>query len=73
LASVRTRPLWLLDEPTNALDARARALLAKAVSGHLAAGGLVVVATHDPLDWPHQRALTLGSAPGSARGTGQAA
>jgi heme exporter protein A len=60
LASVQTRPLWLLDEPTNALDARARGLLAAAVTDHLAAGGLVVVATHDPLDWPAQRPLTLG-------------
>jgi heme exporter protein A len=61
LSSVETRPLWLLDEPTNALDARARGLLAAAVTDHLAAGGLVVVATHDPLDWPAQRPLTLGA------------
>lgn len=55
------RPLWLLDEPTNALDAHARALLATACAAHRAAGGLVVAATHDPLGWPDLRTLDLGA------------
>lgn len=61
LGSSASRPLWLLDEPTNALDAAARAGLAKVVSTHLGLGGIVVVATHDPLDWPHLHTLDLGA------------
>ncbi len=46
---VSRRPLWLLDEPTAALDSASRALLTKLMGDHLAAGGLVVAATHEPL------------------------
>lgn len=60
LAEAARRPLWLLDEPTNALDAAARARLAGAVARHLEAGGLVVAATHDPLGWPRATTLDLG-------------
>jgi heme exporter protein A len=61
LASAADRPLWLLDEPTNALDAAARGKLAEAVARHRASGGLVVAATHDPLDWPGSSGLDLGA------------
>ncbi|MBX3477455.1 MAG: heme ABC exporter ATP-binding protein CcmA [Brevundimonas sp.] len=43
------RPLWLLDEPFAPLDARWRAELGQAMARHLADGGLVVAAVHDPL------------------------
>ncbi|WP_425484648.1 heme ABC exporter ATP-binding protein CcmA [Aureimonas mangrovi] len=43
------RPLWLLDEPTAALDTAGQALFARLASAHLSAGGLVVAATHQPL------------------------
>ncbi|MEZ5728633.1 MAG: heme ABC exporter ATP-binding protein CcmA [Burkholderiaceae bacterium] len=43
------RPLWLLDEPTTALDAPGQALLGEIVDAHLAAGGCAVVATHQVL------------------------
>ena len=42
------RPCWLLDEPTAALDTDARGLLADVLTAHRAAGGIVVMATHDP-------------------------
>lgn len=61
LAPAATRPVWLLDEPTNALDLSARARLADAVARHRAAGGLVIAATHDPLDWPGLATLDLGA------------
>jgi heme exporter protein A len=48
LIAVR-RPLWLLDEPTSALDADGQALVARLMTAHLAAGGLIVAATHLPL------------------------
>ncbi|MEZ5764619.1 MAG: heme ABC exporter ATP-binding protein CcmA [Xanthobacteraceae bacterium] len=47
-----TRPIWLLDEPTAALDADGQALLTGLMRRHLQAGGLIVAATHDPLDIP---------------------
>src|SRR3984893_15587171 len=43
------RPIWLLDEATNALDSAGQALFAALMRDHLARGGLIVAATHAPL------------------------
>jgi heme exporter protein A len=43
------RPLWLLDEPLAPLDAEHRALFGGLMAAHLAGGGLVLAAVHDPL------------------------
>jgi len=48
LLAVR-RPVWLLDEPTNALDVGGQNLFAGLMSDHLGRGGLIVAATHAPL------------------------
>jgi heme exporter protein A len=53
-------PLWLLDEPLNALDASSQAALRGALGRHLAAGGLVLAATHAPIDVAGARSLELG-------------
>ena len=53
-------PLWLLDEPLNALDAPAQAAFRLALETHLAAGGLAIAATHADLGLPAARALELG-------------
>ena len=58
---VTPRPLWLLDEPTVALDGQAVAVLATIVTRHRAAGGAVVVATHAGLSWPGARRLALAT------------
>jgi heme exporter protein A len=52
-------PLWLLDEPANALDTHSVALLADLLVRHRASGGAVVAASHQPLpgEW---RTLELG-------------
>lgn len=42
-------PIWLLDEPGNGLDDASLALLGAAVAGHLAGGGILVAASHQPL------------------------
>jgi heme exporter protein A len=42
-----SRPLWLLDEPGVGLDAANRRHLEQVIAGHRAAGGMVVLATHD--------------------------
>jgi heme exporter protein A len=44
------RALWLLDEPATALDTAGLRVLAELVAQRLHAGGIVVVATHQPLD-----------------------
>ncbi len=43
------RPVWLLDEPTNALDTAGQKLFASLIGDHLARGGLIMAATHTPL------------------------
>jgi heme exporter protein A len=43
------RPLWLLDEPTAALDAASQEVLAGMMARHRATGGLVIAATHQAL------------------------
>ncbi|NDP43095.1 MAG: cytochrome c biogenesis heme-transporting ATPase CcmA [Aromatoleum sp.] len=56
------RPLWILDEPVTALDGSGAALLSQMITGHLEAGGLVVAATHAPLDLPATRVRSLNLA-----------
>ncbi|WP_333587265.1 heme ABC exporter ATP-binding protein CcmA [Phenylobacterium sp.] len=43
------RPLWLLDEPLSPLDAHWRARFGEIMAEHLAGGGLILAAVHDPL------------------------
>ncbi len=43
------RPLWLLDEPFAPLDADHRARFGTLMGEHLASGGLILAAVHDPL------------------------
>ncbi len=57
------RPIWLLDEPSAALDEGAQRTLLEAVNAHLAAGGMVVAATHARLAFAGPRELRLGGAP----------
>ncbi len=50
--SASPRSLWLLDEPMAPLDAEHRAGFGALMSEHLAGGGLIVAAVHDPLPIP---------------------
>ncbi len=59
---VAERPLWLLDEPTAALDAAAQAAFAAIMRVHLDSGGLIVAATHAPLGLEGASELKLGAA-----------
>jgi heme exporter protein A len=42
-------PVWLLDEPTAALDSQSEARLVATIAAHRAAGGRAVIATHQPI------------------------
>jgi heme exporter protein A len=59
LLAVR-RPIWLLDEPANALDTAGQGLFVDLMTGHLARGGLIIAATHAPLGLP-ARELRIGA------------
>lgn len=58
--SLQPRKLWLLDEPMTALDAASRERLADACKVHLAGGGMIVAATHEPF-MGDPRTLHLGT------------
>jgi heme exporter protein A len=60
---VSPRPIWLLDEPTAALDAEGEKLVARLIDAHLAQGGCCVAATHLPIPFADPsliEALELG-------------
>lgn len=44
------KPLWLLDEPTAAIDVASASRLSEVIGAHRARGGAVIVATHDGLN-----------------------
>ncbi|RWX75115.1 heme ABC exporter ATP-binding protein CcmA [Neorhizobium lilium] len=57
---VSYRPVWLLDEPTAALDSAAESVLTDLIKDHLHGGGMIMAATHQPLglDNPQELAMT---------------
>ena len=52
-------PLWLLDEPTTALDARSEQLFFDLLARHRAEGGMAIMASHDPETLPDAQTLAL--------------
>jgi heme exporter protein A len=56
------RPLWLLDEPTTALDAAAQGAFAAIMQSFMDEGGIVVAATHAPLGLELTKEVRLGPA-----------
>lgn len=55
------RPIWLLDEPTAGLDTASRAAFATIMADHLAGGGLIVAATHEPIGLADPAELSLAA------------
>lgn len=58
---VAPRPVWLLDEPTVALDAASTIRLLDLMTAHLASGGILVAATHLDLGLGTAKSLHLGA------------
>jgi heme exporter protein A len=56
---VAWRPVWLLDEPTAALDHQSEALFARIMRDHLGRGGIIVAATHQDLGLETARKLEM--------------
>ncbi|RUT30026.1 heme ABC exporter ATP-binding protein CcmA [Arsenicitalea aurantiaca] len=60
---VSPRPIWLLDEPTAALDTAGEALVGRLIDAHLDAGGMMIAATHHDLALSRPpRTLAVGKA-----------
>jgi heme exporter protein A len=61
---VADRPVWLLDEPTAALDGQGEQLVLTLLDAHLKRGGIAIAATHHDIHRPppaNVRTLTLGA------------
>lgn len=52
--------LWLLDEPTNALDSTSLTAFESALRSHLSGGGSAIVSSHLAVGGPDSRFLALG-------------
>ena len=57
--SGQNAPIWLLDEPLNGLDARGVTDVGAMVEGHCRAGGICVLASHQPFPLGGMRLLDL--------------
>jgi heme exporter protein A len=55
------RPIWLLDEPTAALDREGQDMLARLMLQHLTDGGLIMAATHGSIGLDRSQELRLGA------------
>lgn len=53
------RPVWILDEPTAALDRAADGMFTDLVKSHLGKGGIVLAATHQSLGLEKARELQM--------------
>ncbi|WP_418884844.1 hypothetical protein [Agrobacterium cavarae] len=56
---VAWKPIWILDEPTAALDAEADRMFTGLVKAHLVKGGMVIAATHQPLGLEEAKELRM--------------
>ncbi|WP_075291779.1 heme ABC exporter ATP-binding protein CcmA [Pararhizobium arenae] len=56
---VAWRPIWILDEPTAALDAASERMFAGLMLAHLEKGGIALAATHQPLGLENTRRLEM--------------
>jgi heme exporter protein A len=57
---VAARPIWLLDEPTTALDFGGQEMLGTLMRNHLAGGGMILAATHGLLPTEGIAELRMG-------------
>ncbi|RFC65097.1 heme ABC exporter ATP-binding protein CcmA [Fulvimarina endophytica] len=66
---VAPRDVWILDEPTAALDADAQVRFGEVMGRHLSAGGIVLAATHQPLGLDEAKRLDLAAGAAGTRRT----
>ncbi|MDP9837421.1 heme exporter protein A [Neorhizobium huautlense] len=56
---VAWRPVWILDEPTAALDVSAESVFTALIKDHLGHDGIVLAATHQPLGLENAQELKM--------------
>ena len=56
---VSYKPIWIVDEPTAALDKQSEKLFADLVADHLKQGGIAIAATHKPLGLAKTKSLNM--------------
>ena len=52
-------PIWLLDEPLNGLDTKGVALVEELAAEHCRAGGIAVIASHQPFALPGMQRIEM--------------
>lgn len=65
---VAHRQIWILDEPTAALDTSADQLFTDLISAHQKKGGIVLAATHQPLGLNNVREMRMTGFAGVSEG-----
>lgn len=58
---ISNRPIWILDEPLVGLDQQARADVMSLMQTQLTKGGIIIVASHDPLNVTEAEYLDLSA------------
>jgi heme exporter protein A len=64
---VAHRPLWLLDEPSSALDAASQQRLHDLMEAHRDRGGMIIATTHAPLSLRDSREIRIERGPQPVR------
>ncbi len=54
-------PVWILDEPLSAIDRSGVASLEQRIGQHLADDGLLILTSHQPIEFPGMQTLVIGS------------
>lgn len=58
--SLMKRNIWLLDEPTTNLDLVGKEKFLELLTSHLEAGGISIIATHEPSQFDGNKIINLG-------------
>ena len=58
--SLMKRNIWLLDEPTTNLDLVGKEKFFELLTSHLEAGGISIIATHEPSQFDRNKIINLG-------------
>ncbi|MCB1430037.1 MAG: hypothetical protein KDJ66_13085 [Nitratireductor sp.] len=68
---VSDRAVWLVDEPTAALDAASEKMFARLAMEHVAGGGILIAATHQELGLKDAIHLDMGAYTGGVSRTAE--
>ena len=58
--SLRDTKLWVLDEPFTSLDDKGRGLMKDIFMAHLGSSGMIIMTSHDRLEWENVNPVRLG-------------